>query len=73
MTSSGIEVTTTEGATGFIRKAELSRELGLERPFLHAWKLAFPNPEDGARTEIEDPLPTDLSAALDKAGFPPPG
>lgn len=49
--------------------SELSRELGLERPFLHAWKLAFPSPEDGARTEIEDPLPRDLAEALGVAGL----
>jgi small subunit ribosomal protein S1 len=32
VTSSGIEVTTTDGATGFIRKAELSRDRGEQRP-----------------------------------------
>ena len=32
VTSSGIEVTTTEGATGFIRKAELSRDRVEQRP-----------------------------------------
>jgi len=31
-TSSGIEVTTTEGASGFIRKAELSRDRAEQRP-----------------------------------------
>jgi small subunit ribosomal protein S1 len=32
VTNSGIEVTTTEGATGFIRKAELSRDRVEQRP-----------------------------------------
>ena len=32
VTQSGIEVTTTDGATGFIRKAELSRDRGEQRP-----------------------------------------
>jgi small subunit ribosomal protein S1 len=32
VTASGIEVATTDGATGFIRKAELSRERGEQRP-----------------------------------------
>ena len=53
--------------------SELSRELGLERPFLHAWRLAFPRPQDGSRAEVEDPLPSDLAAALEAAGLAPPG
>lgn len=53
--------------------SELSRELGLDRPFLHAWRLAFPRPQDGSRTEVEDPLPSDLTAALEAAGLSPPG
>ena len=32
VTSSGVEVTTTKGVTGFIRKAELARERGDQRP-----------------------------------------
>lgn len=50
--------------------SELSRELGLDRPFLHAWKLIFPSPEDGSRVEVTDGLPADLVAALDAAGLP---
>ena len=49
--------------------SELSRSLGLVRPFLHAWKLAFPDPGGGERIEVVDDLPDDLSAALDAAGF----
>jgi 23S rRNA pseudouridine1911/1915/1917 synthase len=37
----------------------------LERPFLHAWKLAFTHPTDGRRLEFESPLPPDLQAVLD--------
>jgi 23S rRNA pseudouridine1911/1915/1917 synthase len=41
--------------------------LGLTRPFLHAWRLAFDHPVTGERIEVEEPLPEDLSAALGKA------
>jgi 23S rRNA pseudouridine1911/1915/1917 synthase len=37
----------------------------LERPFLHAWRLAFTHPADGRRLEFESPLPADLQAVLD--------
>ncbi len=37
----------------------------LERPFLHAWKLAFTHPTDGRRLLFESPLPADLQAVLD--------
>ena len=37
----------------------------LERPFLHAWRLAFTHPRDGRRVEFEAPLPADLQAVLD--------
>jgi 23S rRNA pseudouridine1911/1915/1917 synthase len=46
--------------------SELSRRLGLDRPFLHAYKLVFPHP-DGGRVEVTDELPPDLQAALDRA------
>ena len=42
-------------------------ELGLERQFLHAARLAFPHPVTGERVEAESPLPADLAAALDRA------
>jgi 23S rRNA pseudouridine1911/1915/1917 synthase len=53
-------------------RAELARSLGLERPFLHAWRLEFPHPSDGRRVEVESPLPADLQAALEKADIPIP-
>jgi 23S rRNA pseudouridine1911/1915/1917 synthase len=40
------------------------RWAGLERQFLHAWRLAFVHPRTGERIELEAPLPQDLHAAL---------
>ncbi len=37
----------------------------LERPFLHAARLAFAHPGDGRRMEFESPLPEDLQSVLD--------
>lgn len=37
----------------------------LERPFLHALRLAFRHPRDGRRVEFEAPLPADLQAVID--------
>jgi 23S rRNA pseudouridine1911/1915/1917 synthase len=42
-------------------------ELGLERQFLHAARLAFPHPMSGEPVETESPLPADLEAALERA------
>jgi 23S rRNA pseudouridine1911/1915/1917 synthase len=41
--------------------------LGMERPFLHSWRIAFDHPVTGERIEREDPLPADLVDALRKA------
>ena len=41
-----------------------ARELGLERPFLHAWRIAFDHPVTGERIELQDPIPEDLQVAL---------
>jgi 23S rRNA pseudouridine1911/1915/1917 synthase len=38
--------------------------LGLERPFLHSWRIGFDHPVTGARIELEEPLPADLEGAL---------
>jgi 23S rRNA pseudouridine1911/1915/1917 synthase len=40
----------------------------LERPFLHAWRLAFHHPADGRRLEFTAPLPADLLSVLDDLG-----
>jgi 23S rRNA pseudouridine1911/1915/1917 synthase len=37
----------------------------LERPFLHAARLAFTHPGDGRRVDFESPLPPDLQSVLD--------
>ena len=42
-------------------------DLGLERQFLHAARLAFAHPVGGEDVEIESPLPDDLAAALERA------
>src|SRR2546423_1235739 len=39
-------------------------ELGLDRQFLHAARLAFDHPVTGARVDVTSPLPTDLEPAL---------
>ena len=44
----------------------LATRLGLTRPFLHAWQLAFPHPAGGHRVELTEPLPDDLQAVLDR-------
>ena len=44
-----------------------ARALGLERPFLHAWRLGFEHPVTGERIDLEDPLPADLERALERA------
>lgn len=37
----------------------------LQRPFLHAARLAFKHPRDGRRMDFESPLPEDLQEILD--------
>jgi 23S rRNA pseudouridine1911/1915/1917 synthase len=37
----------------------------LERPFLHAARLAFAHPGDGRKMEFESPLPADLQSVID--------
>jgi 23S rRNA pseudouridine1911/1915/1917 synthase len=44
-----------------------AERLGLTRPFLHAWRLAFDHPLTGERVEAEEPLPADLAEALERA------
>jgi len=41
-----------------------ARALGLARPFLHAWRIAFAHPETKERLALEDPLPNDLDRVL---------
>jgi 23S rRNA pseudouridine1911/1915/1917 synthase len=42
-------------------------ELGLERQFLHAARLAFAHPLTGEAIDVESPLPQDLGRALERA------
>jgi 23S rRNA pseudouridine1911/1915/1917 synthase len=42
-------------------------ELGLERQFLHAERLAFEHPLTGEAVDVRSPLPADLAEALDSA------
>jgi 23S rRNA pseudouridine1911/1915/1917 synthase len=42
-------------------------ELGLDRQFLHAARLAFTHPFTGATVEVESELPGDLASALKRA------
>jgi 23S rRNA pseudouridine1911/1915/1917 synthase len=44
----------------------------LERPFLHAARLAFTHPAEQKRMQFIAPLPADLEAVLDDLpGWPP--
>jgi 23S rRNA pseudouridine1911/1915/1917 synthase len=42
-------------------------DLGLDRQFLHAARLAFPHPFGGEEVDVESPLPADLADALARA------
>jgi len=46
--------------------ADLRAVARLERPFLHAARLAFAHPSDGHRMEFVSPLPPDLQELLDE-------
>jgi 23S rRNA pseudouridine1911/1915/1917 synthase len=41
-----------------------ARRVGLDRPFLHAWRLSFTHPVGGRRVELEEDLPEELVSAL---------
>ena len=43
------------------------QELGLDRQFLHAARLAFTHPFTGEQVDVESPLPADLQKALQTA------
>lgn len=40
----------------------------LDRPFLHATRLAFTHPRTGVELRLDSPLPADLVAVLDRCG-----
>jgi 23S rRNA pseudouridine1911/1915/1917 synthase len=45
----------------------IAGDLGLERQFLHAARLAFAHPVTGEPVDVSSPLPPDLAAALERA------
>jgi 23S rRNA pseudouridine1911/1915/1917 synthase len=45
--------------------ADIKAVQRLERPFLHAARLAFTHPSDGRRMEFTAPLPPDLQSVMD--------
>lgn len=49
--------------------SDKTRALGLERPFLHAWRLRFTHPASGDVIDVTDPLPRDLQGVLERAGL----
>jgi 23S rRNA pseudouridine1911/1915/1917 synthase len=44
-----------------------AKRLGLSRPFLHSWRIAFDHPITGKRIELQAPLASDLEESLDLA------
>jgi 23S rRNA pseudouridine1911/1915/1917 synthase len=44
-----------------------ARRIGLDRPFLHAWRLSFAHPLGDERVELEEGLPEDLASALGRS------
>jgi 23S rRNA pseudouridine1911/1915/1917 synthase len=44
-----------------------AKALGLSRPFLHSARLSFTHPITGKAIEAEDPLPSELEGALERA------
>lgn len=50
-------------------RSELSQRLGVQRPFLHAYRLVFRHPVGGKEISVVAELPGDLQAVLDEAGI----
>ncbi len=46
---------------------------GLDRMFLHAWKLELPHPSGGERLRLEAPLPAALAGVLSRLNLSGPG
>jgi 23S rRNA pseudouridine1911/1915/1917 synthase len=49
------------------RRYGVANDLGLERQFLHAHRLAFRHPVTSEEIDLRSPLPHDLAAALERA------
>jgi 23S rRNA pseudouridine1911/1915/1917 synthase len=43
-----------------------ARAAGLDRPFLHAWRLSFVHPLTGGEVSLQEDLPPELVAALER-------
>lgn len=41
-----------------------ARSFGLDRPFLHSWRIGFDHPITADHVELDEPLPDDLERAL---------
>jgi 23S rRNA pseudouridine1911/1915/1917 synthase len=55
------------GDAAYGRDPAFARSIGVDRPFLHAYRLAFAHPRTGEALVFESPLPPELEAALEKA------
>jgi 23S rRNA pseudouridine1911/1915/1917 synthase len=54
------------GDEAYGRDPAVARGLGVERPFLHAYRLSFLHPVGGDRLEFESELPVELADVLDR-------
>jgi 23S rRNA pseudouridine1911/1915/1917 synthase len=54
-------------------RRSLARALGLQRPFLHAAALGFVHPVTGDDVAVQEPLPPELTAALEVVDIAVPG
>jgi 23S rRNA pseudouridine1911/1915/1917 synthase len=50
--------------------AALGRDLGLQRPALHAAHLGFVHPRDGRSIALDEPVPDDLKTAVERLAMP---
>jgi 23S rRNA pseudouridine1911/1915/1917 synthase len=53
------------GDTEYGRRGRLEEKLGLNRQFLHAYRLSFAHPVTGELLEYEEKLPPDLKEAIE--------
>ncbi|HVM00264.1 MAG TPA: RluA family pseudouridine synthase [Egibacteraceae bacterium] len=58
------------GDRAYGASAALAAELGLDRPALHARRLAFTHPLTGERVSVEEPPPPDIARARDALRAP---
>lgn len=46
------------------RRPQVVGEMSIERPMLHAWRIAFMHPRTGETVQVEAPLPEDIERVL---------